>query len=677
MSSSIDKRWIKLRNPDINFLKGTNIFRKFAKKHLPDSETIHYPYSRCRNQVIPISYNDVVIDLMKHEFTETYTTWIYHGESEVTQGTDVAEHYFDDEYLRNLSTALNNSLDQENSVVPYSFHNTSETVELEKVASSKATGEDPAIEFSKVVHDTMNVLYPECKGFTVLAFVTILYKLKVKHNWGEISFTEFLQMQDNYGASGYFLETGGTNKRIHVESMKLTEVSASDKLKSFRASQELADRHPPAQRECTNAKSTEMIGFSRSAISVLNDAEFSSNEADNSSLIQMDVDQSFLSVSALVKAAIFESGTLCFSTGTNGNYVAAAKFLKENVVNIPTNISTGFKLTVDVLAELLQEVDKPWVYLSGPTINPTGLFYSNGEIQEILSVSTKYEARVVIDTSFSGLEFNIEGWGGWNLEESLLKLDLLPKSSFCVSLFGGLSIEMLTDRLAFGFLVFNKETFKWSFNILFSRLLSINMLLVLLSFLIQFFQKLKPSVQLPSLNERVALVPWVDMLNHSCEVFPIFEYYLLVFTTDRPYQPGELVFISYGKKSNGELLLSYGFVSKEGTNPSDSTNLSVSLNKTDVCCKEKLKVIRKHGLSASECFPIQIIGWPVELMAYAYLVVSPPTMAKQFEEVQYLNPLEWYKYLFVMNILRRRLRDMKIGKLRSLLIFNGFFKLFE
>ncbi|KAF6162509.1 hypothetical protein GIB67_003055, partial [Kingdonia uniflora] len=50
-----------------------------------------------------------------------------------------------------------------------------------------------------------------------------------------------MQMQDNYGASGYFLETGGTKKRKHVETLKLTEVSASDKLKSFRASQEVLD----------------------------------------------------------------------------------------------------------------------------------------------------------------------------------------------------------------------------------------------------------------------------------------------------------------------------------------------------------------------------------------------------------------------------------------------------
>lgn len=57
------------------------------------------------------------------------------------------------------------------------------------------------------------------------------------------------------------------------------------------------------------------------------------------------------------------------------------------------------------------------------------------------------------------------------------------------------------------------------------------------------------------------------------------------------------VFISYGKKSNGDLLLSYGFVPREGTNPTDSVELSFSLKKSDKCYKEKLEALKKHGLS--------------------------------------------------------------------------------
>lgn len=80
-------------------------------------------------------------------------------------------------------------------------------------------------------------------------------------------------------------------------------------------------------------------------------------------------------------------------------------------------------------------------------------------------------------------------------------------------------------------------------------------------------------------------------------------------------------------------MLSYGFVPKEGTNPNDSVELLVSLDKSDKCYKEKLQALKRNGLSESESFPLRVTGWPVELMAYAFLVVSPPDMSQHFEEM--------------------------------------------
>ncbi|KAF6170353.1 hypothetical protein GIB67_043043 [Kingdonia uniflora] len=71
------------------------------------------------------------------------------------------------------------------------------------------------------------------------------------------------EMQDNYGASGYFLETGGTNKRKHVETLKLTKVSASDKLESFRASQEFLERKEP---ELHASRQAGLLDFIASAL---------------------------------------------------------------------------------------------------------------------------------------------------------------------------------------------------------------------------------------------------------------------------------------------------------------------------------------------------------------------------------------------------------------------------
>ncbi|XP_028103427.1 aminopeptidase P1-like isoform X6 [Camellia sinensis] len=48
-----------------------------------------------------------------------------------------------------------------------------------------------------------------------------------------------LQMQEIYGASGYFIEAESMNKKKCLETIKLTKLSTSDKLEGFCASKEL------------------------------------------------------------------------------------------------------------------------------------------------------------------------------------------------------------------------------------------------------------------------------------------------------------------------------------------------------------------------------------------------------------------------------------------------------
>lgn len=248
----------------------------------------------------------------------------------------------------------------------------------------------------------------------------------------------------------------------------------------------------------------EMIGFSSSAASTLGDAELLMSEP-NYSLIHMDVDHSFLPIPTCVKAAIFESfarqnvaesetdidsgiqkfiqktygltigsntelvfsdssialfnkmvlcciqegGTLLLPAGINGKYVYSSNFLKANFVTIPTNVEDGFKITGKGLATSLGKATKPWVYICGPTVNPTGLLYTNEEMREILQVCAQFGAKVILDTSFSGLEF--DGWAGWNLDESLSELRHAD-SAFCICLMGNPSYQLLAGGLEFGFL---------------------------------------------------------------------------------------------------------------------------------------------------------------------------------------------------------------------------------
>ncbi|PIN26925.1 Methionine S-methyltransferase [Handroanthus impetiginosus] len=282
---------------------------------------------------------------------------------------------------------------------------------------------------------------------------------------------------------------------------------------------QLADRHPPPQRNDEKTRASNVNGFSSSTISILDHAELSVNESDDSPLVHMDIDQSFLPITEPVKASIFESfarqnitesetdvtygirqlisrtygfpsgnntefiyadctaalfsklvlcciqdgGTMCFPAGSNGNYVSAAKFLNAKIANISTSPEVGYKLTEKILTGALETVKKPWVYISGPTINPTGLLYSNEEINTLLNICAKFGAKVILDTSFSGVEFNYKGFEQWNLGPTLEKLSS-ASSAFCVSVLGGLFFKMLTGGIKFGFLAINQPSLVETFH---------------------------------------------------------------------------------------------------------------------------------------------------------------------------------------------------------------------
>lgn len=243
------------------------------------------------------------------------------------------------------------------------------------------------------------------------------------------------------------------------------------------------------------------------------------NESDESPVVHMDVNQIFLPITTPVKASIFESfarqnisdsetditsgiremistsygfpsashsefiyadstvalfnklvlcciqegGTMCFPTGSNGNYLSAAKFLNAKIANIPTNQEVGYKLTEKTLAGAVENINKPWVYISGPTISPTGLLYSNEEINKLLLVCAKFGATVILDTSFSGIEFNSKGFEGWNLTGTLEKLSS-AHPNFCTALLGGLFSKMLTGGIKFGYLLINQPSLIETFH---------------------------------------------------------------------------------------------------------------------------------------------------------------------------------------------------------------------
>lgn len=83
------------------------------------------------------------------------------------------------------------------------------------------------------------------------------------------------------------------------------------------------------------------------------------------------------------------------------------------------------------------------------------------------------------------------------------------------------------------------------------------------------------------------------------------------------------VYVSYGPKTNGQLLLSYGFAPKPGTNPHDAYCLKVCVKEDDLA---KVACLQQLGVPASMEFPLRLSGMPESLLpyiAFARAHVSP------------------------------------------------------
>jgi len=80
-------------------------------------------------------------------------------------------------------------------------------------------------------------------------------------------------------------------------------------------------------------------------------------------------------------------------------------------------------------------------------------------------------------------------------------------------------------------------------------------------------------------NEVEVLCPVADFVNHdsACSSYLQIDQKNenIVLIADREYRPGEQIFASYGQKTSGELLLSYGFLPEEGLNVHDACLLRI------------------------------------------------------------------------------------------------------
>merc|ERR1711862_753312 len=123
-------------------------------------------------------------------------------------------------------------------------------------------------------------------------------------------------------------------------------------------------------------------------------------------------------------------------------------------------------------------------------------------------------------------------------------------------------------------------------------------------------------------GEALAMVPYADLINHS----PFSGAYVdgresgswlfkdgqeeVILYADRGYRKMEQVYISYGPKSNADLLLLYGFALER--NPFNSVDVTVSIATTlnDLLLVEKREYLKKVGREQTVDFPCYADRYP-------------------------------------------------------------------
>lgn len=129
-------------------------------------------------------------------------------------------------------------------------------------------------------------------------------------------------------------------------------------------------------------------------------------------------------------------------------------------------------------------------------------------------------------------------------------------------------------------------------------------------------------------EQRIALVPYADLLNHNpfCSTYiDVQEKQLtgkrfVTLYTDRPYARMDQVFVTYGPKSNADLLLLYGFITDR--NPYDSVDLVVSLSEDDELFERKRKYLEESGVDTTATFPLYSDRYPMELIEFLRFCVA-------------------------------------------------------
>lgn len=177
-------------------------------------------------------------------------------------------------------------------------------------------------------------------------------------------------------------------------------------------------------------------------------------------------------------------------------------------------------------------------------------------------------------------------------------------------------------------------------------------------------------------GETLAMVPYADLINHS----PFSRAYIdaqeggdwlfsngeeeVILYADRGYRRMEQIYISYGQKSNAELLLLYGFAVER--NPYNSVDVTVAIAPrtesfvqglnddtidVDPLADEKVAFLESVGRDRMVDFPCYADRYPTEMLEFLRLMQMTPedTRGKPLRDFDYSRTISPANEAAVLN----------------------------
>ncbi|XP_042944837.1 uncharacterized protein LOC122278720 [Carya illinoinensis] len=180
----MDKGWMHLTNRfSTTYVEGVNQFISIARDHADKLGRIRCPCVKCKNGYYRI-INVVEDHLFIKGIDKNYTQWIFHGEDEIwnesqvnendgLENVDDIEEMLDDIYM---GTFMDTNIGESS---------TSQDLALPELGNKN---------FEHLWEDSQRQLYPGCVKFSKLAFIVRLLHLKTINNWSNKSFDMLIDL---------------------------------------------------------------------------------------------------------------------------------------------------------------------------------------------------------------------------------------------------------------------------------------------------------------------------------------------------------------------------------------------------------------------------------------------------------------------------------------------------